>query len=120
MNIYHGLHHLVKMVPIYLYRQILIIKVYTINNFFFIILGLRDILLTLINVTLNFGARSTGEPELRQQHYKQMMELIDLVLNGRREYLESMKENDKYNVLLQKFETQRSELIFPFGNLLNI
>lgn len=77
--------------------------------------GLRDILLHLINVTLKHGARSTGEPELRQKHYKHLLELIDFVLDGRKSYLESIKDNEKYGVLLQQYESQRSALIYHFG-----
>lgn len=77
--------------------------------------GIRDALLSLINATLKHGIRSTGEPELRQRHYKNLVELIDFVLDGRRAYLESIKDQSKYNGSLQQYESQRSELIFNFG-----
>lgn len=84
--------------------------------------GLRDVLLHLISVTLKHGARGTGEPELRQRHYKQLVDLTDFVLDGRRTYLdrnfaylESIKNGDKYGVLLQQYESQRNDLISPLG-----
>lgn len=77
--------------------------------------GMRDVLLHLIDVTLKQGARSTGEPELRQKHYKQLVDLIDFVLDGRRTYLESIKASEKYGVTLQQYESQRNELINPLG-----
>lgn len=77
--------------------------------------GIRDTLLHMITVTWKHGVRSTGEAELRQRHYKNLVELVDFVLDGRRAYLESIKTTEKYNGLLQKYESQRSELIFNFG-----
>lgn len=79
--------------------------------------GLRDILLHQISITLKHGIRSTGEPELRQRHYRQLVDLVDFVLDGRKAYLESIKDSDKYGVLLQQYESQRSDLIYPFGEL---
>lgn len=75
--------------------------------------GLRDSLLNLINITLKNGARSTGEPEIKQKLYQQMMDLIDFVLDGRKNYLESIKDNEKYSVLVQQYECQRRDLIYP-------
>ncbi|XP_037912863.1 nuclear pore complex protein Nup133 [Hermetia illucens] len=75
--------------------------------------GLRDTLLHLIDITLKHGARITGEPELRQKLYVQMMDLIDFVLDGRRRYLDSIKGNAKYAVCKQQYESQRSDLIYP-------
>lgn len=69
----------------------------------------------VINSILKYGVRSSGEPELKQQHYKNLVELIDLYLDGRKAYLESIKELDKYDVLLRKYESERSDLIFNFG-----
>lgn len=77
--------------------------------------GIRDSLLHVINSILKYGVRSSGEPELKQQHYKNLVELIDLYLDGRKAYLESIRELDKYDVLLRKYESERSDLIFNFG-----
>lgn len=81
------------------------------------LLGLKDIIQHQIGVTLKNGARSTGEPELRQLHYKQLVELIDFVLDGRKSYLDSIRDSEKYSVTLQQYEAQRSDLIFPFGKI---
>lgn len=77
--------------------------------------GIRDSLLHIINVIVKHGVRSTGEPELRQQHYKNLVELVDFYLDGRKAYLESIKEQDKYDTLIRKYEAERSDLIFNFG-----
>uniref|UniRef100_A0A1B0CE80 Nucleoporin Nup133/Nup155-like N-terminal domain-containing protein n=1 Tax=Lutzomyia longipalpis TaxID=7200 RepID=A0A1B0CE80_LUTLO len=76
--------------------------------------GIKDALMKLINLTLKYGARSTGEPELRQKHYQQLMELTDFVLDGRRNFLESNREKEKFTILQQQYESQRSDLIYPF------
>lgn len=68
-----------------------------------------------IAITLKHGIRSTGEPELRQRHFRQLVDLVDFVLDGRKAYLESIKDTDKYGVMLQQYESQRSDLIYPFG-----
>lgn len=77
--------------------------------------GIRDCLLHVINVIVKHGVRSSGEPELKQQHYKNLVELIDFYLDGRKAYLESIKELEKYDVLVRKYESERSDLIFHFG-----
>lgn len=77
--------------------------------------GIRDTLLHIISIAWKYGVRSTGEPDLRQRHYKNLVELVDFVLDGRRAYLESIRGTEKYNGLLQKYETHRSELIYNFG-----
>lgn len=80
--------------------------------------GIRDTLLHIIQIAWKYGVRSTGDPELRQKHYKNLVELVDFVLDGRRAYLESIRTTDKYNGLLLKYETHRSELIYNFGELM--
>lgn len=79
--------------------------------------GIRDILIQLINAILKYGARSTGEPELRQRHYKNLTELVDFVLNSRKSYLDSITDSENHDVLTQQFEAQRSALIYHFGML---
>lgn len=76
--------------------------------------GLRDTLLQLIQLTLRHGIRLNGETEYRFKHYQQMTELIDFVLDGRRSYLASVRNNpDKFNVLQHQYESQRFDLIYP-------
>lgn len=75
--------------------------------------GLRDSLQQLITGTLRSGCRATGDAELRQRHYRQMVELIDYQLDARKSYLDSVQDSDKYSVLLQQYEAQRADLIQP-------
>uniref|UniRef100_A0A182VS51 Nucleoporin Nup133/Nup155-like N-terminal domain-containing protein n=1 Tax=Anopheles minimus TaxID=112268 RepID=A0A182VS51_9DIPT len=75
--------------------------------------GLRDVLLQLISSTLRHGVKGTAEPEFRMKHFKHMTELIDYVLDGRKTYLESVYDEEKYAVLLQQYESQRIDLIYP-------
>lgn len=80
--------------------------------------GIRDNLLHIINIITKHGVQSTAEPELRQQHFKNLVELVDFYLDGRKAYLESIKEMDKYDTLLRKYESERGDLIFHFGKYL--
>lgn len=112
LNTCHGQQHRVKMVSLvkrqsFRYFRCEQIFVLSCDS------GLRDILLHQISITLKHGIRATGEPELR--HYKQLVDLVDFVLDGRKAYLESIKDTDKYGVMLQQYESQRSDLIYPFG-----
>uniref|UniRef100_A0A182P085 Nucleoporin Nup133/Nup155-like N-terminal domain-containing protein n=1 Tax=Anopheles epiroticus TaxID=199890 RepID=A0A182P085_9DIPT len=75
--------------------------------------GMRDVLLQLISCTLRHGVKGTAEPEFRMKHFKHLTELIDYVLDGRKTYLESVHDEEKYTVLLQQYESQRSDLIYP-------
>lgn len=81
--------------------------------------GIRDSILHIINDITKNGVRSTAEPELRQQHFKNLVELVDFYLDGRKSYLESIKELDKYETLFRKYEAERSDLIFNFGKILS-
>lgn len=78
--------------------------------------GIRDGVLHLINTILKNGVRTTAENELRQQHFQHLVELIDFYLSGRKTYLESIRDTEKYDTLLRKYESERSDLIFNFGN----
>lgn len=76
--------------------------------------GLRDTLLQLIQLTLQQGIRLNGEAEYRFKHYQHMTEMIDFVLDGRRNYLASIRNNnEKLNVLQHQYESQRFDLIYP-------
>lgn len=66
-------------------------------------------------MVVKYGIRSTTDPEMRHQHYKNLLELIDFYLDGRKAYVESVKEDEKYDMLLKKFESERSDLISHFG-----
>lgn len=75
------------------------------------IAGVRDTLTRLIDISVRYGGHCVSETELKQQLYQQIFELVDLVLDGRRNYLESVRDSEKFNVLQQQFEAQRRELI---------
>lgn len=75
--------------------------------------SLKDTLLQLVDLTLNHGIKATGEPEYKYKHFQHMTELVDFILDGRRSYLESVKDQEKLNVLQHQYESQRSGLIFP-------
>lgn len=75
--------------------------------------GIRDVLVQMIQITLKYGIRGTGEPEIKFKFYQQMVELIDFVLDGKRKYLEGVKGSDKYAVIQRQYESQRSDLIYP-------
>lgn len=74
-------------------------------------IGLKDTIAQLIQLTLRNGARGTGEPEIRQQHYTHLYELIDYFLDGRVTLLDSIKENEEHKKLLHDYESERSNLL---------
>ncbi|KFB36140.1 AGAP003503-PA-like protein [Anopheles sinensis] len=76
--------------------------------------GLRDVLSHMVSTTLREGIKGTAEPEFRAKHFTHMTELVDYVLDGRKAYLEHIHDPDKYDVLLQQYKAQRSDLIYPF------
>ncbi|XP_069672597.1 nuclear pore complex protein Nup133 isoform X3 [Periplaneta americana] len=76
--------------------------------------GLRDALSLQQNLTLKNGARSTADRSLKNQLCDQLMHLIDIVLDGRKCYLESIRGTEKFDVLLQQYETERHSLIQQF------
>lgn len=73
--------------------------------------GLKDTITQLIQLTLRNGGRATGEPEIRQQHYTHLYELIDFFLDGRVTYLDSIRDNEEHLKLLHDYESERSNLL---------
>ncbi|XP_034112581.1 nuclear pore complex protein Nup133 [Drosophila albomicans] len=73
--------------------------------------GVHDSLSRLIDLSIRYGAQCVNESELKHQLYQQILELMDMVLEGRKNYLESVRDTEKYQVLQQQFEAQRSDLI---------
>ncbi|KAH8251892.1 hypothetical protein KR038_010693 [Drosophila bunnanda] len=73
--------------------------------------GVRDTLTRLIDISVRYGGHCVSETEMKQQLYQQIYELVDIVLDGRKNYLESVRDTEKFNVLQQQFEAQRRELI---------
>ena len=66
------------------------------------------------NITLKHGARSTGDASLKNQLYDQVMHLVDIILDGRKCYLESIRGTEKFDILFQQYETERQSIIQPF------
>lgn len=81
-------------------------------------IGLRDSLSHLIDISVKYGAHGTSDPDLRQKIYQQILELIDFILDGRKHYLESVRDTEKFNVLQQQFESQRRDLISILSKLI--
>ncbi|EDW30446.1 GL18034 [Drosophila persimilis] len=73
--------------------------------------GVRDTLNRLIDLSLRYGSQCISETELSQKLYQQIYELVDLVLEGRKIYLDSVRGSEKANLLQRQFEVQRRELI---------
>lgn len=80
-------------------------------------LGLRDTLTSQHAFTLRHAARCC-DGNLRSKLYEDLVNLADLILDGRQSHLESTKGTEKYSLLLQQYESQRSELIYPLGNFI--
>ncbi|XP_021913246.1 nuclear pore complex protein Nup133 [Zootermopsis nevadensis] len=76
--------------------------------------GLRESLLLQQNVTLKYGAHSTSDSTLKNQLCDQLLHLIDIILDGRKCYLESVRGTEKFDVLLQQYETERHAIIQQF------
>lgn len=74
-------------------------------------IGVRDAISHLIDTSVKYGVHGTSDPELKPKLYQQILELIDIVLDGRKQYLNSIRDSDKYKVLMQQFESQRRALI---------
>ncbi|KAM8703409.1 hypothetical protein ACLKA7_008085 [Drosophila subpalustris] len=73
--------------------------------------GVEDSLSRLIDISVRYGAQCVNESELKHLLYQQILELIDMVLEGRKNYLDSVRDTEKFQVLQQQFEAQRGELI---------
>ncbi|XP_017856219.1 PREDICTED: nuclear pore complex protein Nup133 [Drosophila arizonae] len=73
--------------------------------------GVHDALIRLIENTVRYATQCVNETELKHTLYQQIMELVDMVLEARKNYLDSVRETEKHQVLQQQFETQRRDLI---------
>lgn len=75
--------------------------------------GLRNCLTTMQNITFKHGVTGTSDPAVRNELYEQLVSLIDLILDGRKCHLESIRGTEKFEVLLKQYETERVKLIEP-------
>ncbi|KAL0269100.1 UNVERIFIED_CONTAM: hypothetical protein PYX00_006935 [Menopon gallinae] len=76
--------------------------------------GLRDSLTLQHSLTLKYGARAVGELELKTRFYENLVIISDIILDGRRSHLESLKGKAKYEAMLHQYEHSRTSIIKPF------
>nr|CAD7405905.1 unnamed protein product [Timema poppensis] len=79
--------------------------------------GLQEALTTLINITLNHGARAVGDFTLKMHLYDQLINLTDIVLDGRKCHIESIRGTERFKTVLQNYDSDRYDLIKPFSKL---
>ncbi|KAK0083764.1 hypothetical protein PV325_008252 [Microctonus aethiopoides] len=72
---------------------------------------LRTSIYTLQNLTLKHGVTGTNDSAIKNELYDQIVGLIDLILDGRKCHLESIRGSDKFEILLKQYETERTNLI---------
>ncbi|XP_076290954.1 nuclear pore complex protein Nup133 isoform X3 [Lasioglossum baleicum] len=75
--------------------------------------GLRNSLTTMYNLTLKHGITGTNDSIVRSELYEQLVSFIDLILDGRKCHLESVRGTEKFEILLKQYETDRTNLIQP-------
>lgn len=75
--------------------------------------GLRNCLNTMQGITLKYGITGTGDSAIKNELYEQLVSLIDLILDGKKCHLESIRGTEKFEVLLKQYETERANLIQP-------
>ncbi|CAG2061555.1 unnamed protein product [Timema podura] len=67
-----------------------------------------------MNITLNHGARAVGDFTLKMRLYDQLINLTDIVLDGRKCHIESIRGTERFKTVLQNYESDRYDLIKPF------
>ncbi|XP_078046274.1 nuclear pore complex protein Nup133 [Augochlora pura] len=75
--------------------------------------GLRNCLTTMYNLTLKHGVTGTNDSIVRSELYEQLVSFIDLILDGRKCHLESVRGPEKFEILMKQYETDRANLIQP-------
>ncbi|XP_071453721.1 nuclear pore complex protein Nup133-like [Hetaerina americana] len=76
--------------------------------------GVADALFLQHSITLKNGMRLAGNPSLRNQLCDQLVSLVDIILDGCRCHLESIKGTGEYASCLQQYEVKRSAYIKAF------
>ncbi|KAH0548930.1 nuclear pore complex protein Nup133 [Cotesia glomerata] len=74
---------------------------------------LRNCLYTLQNLTLKHGVTGTNDTSLKNELYEQIVGLVDLILDGKKCHLESIRGTDKFEILVKQYEAERTNLIAP-------
>lgn len=90
----------------------------------FEIISLYTLLFRLIfilqhSLTLKYGARATGELDLKNRFYEQLVSLTDILLDGRRSHVNSTRGEPKFEALQHQYENSRLSLITPFCKINN-
>ncbi|XP_066593314.1 nuclear pore complex protein Nup133 [Prorops nasuta] len=75
--------------------------------------GIRTCLSTMQNITLKHGITGNNDISVKNELYEQLVSLIDLILDGRKCHLESIRGTEKFEILLKQYETERMNLIQP-------
>lgn len=72
------------------------------------------------SLTFNYGIKNCKNSELSTVLYDQLVHLIDIILDGRKCHLESLRGTPKENVLLKQYGVDRHKLISPFCKYLSV
>lgn len=67
------------------------------------------------SITIKHGVTGTSDSTVRNELYEQLVSLIDLILDGRKCHLESIRGTEKFEILLKQYETDRANLIQPLS-----
>lgn len=64
-------------------------------------------------ITLKHGITGTNDSTIRNELFEQLVSLIDLLLDGRKCHLESIRGTEKFELYLKQYEAERTSLIQP-------
>lgn len=76
--------------------------------------------MTQHSLTIKYGAKVTGELELKNRFYEHLLNLTDIILDGRRTHIESLQGKAKYEALNHQYEATRLAIIKPFCKFIKI
>ncbi|KAF4526274.1 hypothetical protein B566_EDAN010984 [Ephemera danica] len=79
--------------------------------------GLRDTLTLQLELSMQHGARQVaGDAMSHTQLCENLLLLADLLLDGYRSHLDSLRGGEKHDLLVHQYELQRHQIIKPFLN----
>ncbi|KAG5890186.1 hypothetical protein JTB14_010650 [Gonioctena quinquepunctata] len=78
--------------------------------------GVADALLQQHSSTFNFGLKLTSQGQLRNSLLDHFVALTDLLLDGKKCHLESIKNNQRENIAYKQYCSDRHKLIKPLLN----
>ncbi|KAJ8941363.1 hypothetical protein NQ314_010426 [Rhamnusium bicolor] len=79
--------------------------------------GVADALLLQHALTFGYGLKLTSQGQLRNSLLDHFVALTDLVLDGRKCHLESIKNTPRENILYKQYCSDRHKLIKPLSNI---